>query len=121
MVRRGHPRRRRSRGARRLPDDPDRCGQRDGVAAGSVSAARADRPGPAHGRTGHPRSAGTRGMTPLDALDRFTSLRALVVGEAMLDSYLSGHATRLSREAPVPIVAVEERRDMPGGAANAAV
>lgn len=47
--------------------------------------------------------------------------RVLVVGEAILDSYLDGHADRLSREAPVPIVTLRERVDAPGGAANAAV
>src|SRR4051812_19854863 len=46
--------------------------------------------------------------------------RILVIGEAMLDSYLHGTARRLSQEAPVPIVALSERFDVPGGAANAA-
>jgi D-beta-D-heptose 7-phosphate kinase/D-beta-D-heptose 1-phosphate adenosyltransferase len=58
---------------------------------------------------------------PLDVLERFNRLRVLVLGEAMLDTYLSGRATRLSREAPVPIVAVDECQNMCGGAANAAV
>lgn len=53
-------------------------------------------------------------------LDRFTGLRVVVVGEAMLDAYLEGGAARLSAEAPVPVVAVEERRLLPGGAANTA-
>lgn len=53
-------------------------------------------------------------------LDRFRGLRVVVVGEAMLDSFLEGGAARLSAEAPVPVVAVEERRHLPGGAANAA-
>ncbi len=51
----------------------------------------------------------------------FRQVRALVVGEAMLDSYLGGEAHRLSREAPVPIVSVAGRSDAPGGAANTAV
>jgi D-beta-D-heptose 7-phosphate kinase/D-beta-D-heptose 1-phosphate adenosyltransferase len=38
----------------------------------------------------------------------------------MLDCYLSGSADRLCQEAPVPVVAVSERRDYPGGAANTA-
>lgn len=58
---------------------------------------------------------------PLQLLDAFPGLRVLVVGAAILDSYLEGHAARLCREAPVPIVSVNARRDMPGGAANAAV
>ena len=38
-----------------------------------------------------------------DLLAGFGDLRVLVIGEAMLDSYLHGAAERLSREAPVPI------------------
>ena len=53
-------------------------------------------------------------------LDGLPGLRVLVLGEAMLDSYLSGQGERLCREAPVPIVNLEQRRDAPGGAANAA-
>lgn len=51
----------------------------------------------------------------------FAGLRVVVIGEAMLDSYLDGTTDRLCREAPVPIVALHGRRDAPGGAANAAV
>jgi D-beta-D-heptose 7-phosphate kinase / D-beta-D-heptose 1-phosphate adenosyltransferase len=58
-------------------------------------------------------------VTPL--LDALPRLAVLVVGEAMLDCYLHGVSGRLAREAPVPIVAVERRVDVPGGAANAAV
>jgi D-beta-D-heptose 7-phosphate kinase/D-beta-D-heptose 1-phosphate adenosyltransferase len=53
-------------------------------------------------------------------IDSFSGLRALVVGEAMLDSHLEGTTGRLCQEAPVPVVDVEARRDAPGGAANAA-
>lgn len=62
-------------------------------------------------------------MSPaLPALvERFAGLRVLVVGEAMLDGYLYGVTERLCREAPVPIVDVERRVDVPGGAANTAV
>jgi D-beta-D-heptose 7-phosphate kinase/D-beta-D-heptose 1-phosphate adenosyltransferase len=51
----------------------------------------------------------------------FAGRRVLVLGEAMVDAYLNGVAERISREAPVPIVALEGRIDAPGGAANAAV
>jgi D-beta-D-heptose 7-phosphate kinase/D-beta-D-heptose 1-phosphate adenosyltransferase len=57
----------------------------------------------------------------LDAIDAMAGRRVLVVGEAMLDTYLIGSANRLSREAPVPVVAVDERIDAAGGAANSAV
>lgn len=56
-----------------------------------------------------------------DLIDRFRDLEVLVIGEAMLDSYLQGTTGRLCREAPVPIVAVDGRHDAPGGAANTAV
>jgi D-beta-D-heptose 7-phosphate kinase/D-beta-D-heptose 1-phosphate adenosyltransferase len=59
------------------------------------------------------------------ALDRliegFAGLRLLVIGEAMLDCYLYGVTDRLCREAPVPIVDVGRRVEVPGGAANTAV
>jgi D-beta-D-heptose 7-phosphate kinase/D-beta-D-heptose 1-phosphate adenosyltransferase len=54
-------------------------------------------------------------------VERFGELRALVLGESILDVYLRGRTTRLSREAPVPVVDLDERVDAPGGAANAAV
>ena len=47
--------------------------------------------------------------------------RVAVIGEAILDSWLEGRADRISREAPVPIVSLDGRRDAPGGAANTAV
>ena len=62
-------------------------------------------------------------MTPTlsQLMDRFGSKRVLVLGDAMLDSYVVGTSTRLCQEAPVPVVAVCERLDCPGGAANTAV
>src|SRR5215212_1075574 len=54
-------------------------------------------------------------------IDRFAGLEDVVIGDAMLDVYLEGAAGRLCREAPVPIVSLNERRDAPGGAANTAV
>ena len=45
----------------------------------------------------------------------------LVVGDVLLDEYLSGRPTRMSREAPVPVLEFESRRHIPGGAANPAV
>src|SRR4051812_21156231 len=54
-------------------------------------------------------------------VDAFAGLSVVVIGEAMLDSYLEGTTGRLCREAPVPIVDVAGRVDLPGGAANTAV
>lgn len=47
--------------------------------------------------------------------------RLLVVGDVMLDRYWHGGTWRISPEAPVPVVRVEETEDRPGGAANVAL
>jgi D-beta-D-heptose 7-phosphate kinase / D-beta-D-heptose 1-phosphate adenosyltransferase len=52
---------------------------------------------------------------------RFTELSAMVVGDAMLDVYWEGDVTRLCREAPVPLVRLGQRTDVPGAAANTAL
>ncbi|MCP5156995.1 MAG: bifunctional D-glycero-beta-D-manno-heptose-7-phosphate kinase/D-glycero-beta-D-manno-heptose 1-phosphate adenylyltransferase HldE [Ectothiorhodospiraceae bacterium] len=54
-------------------------------------------------------------------LPPFERARVLVVGDVMLDRYWHGDTTRVSPEAPVPVVRVREREDRPGGAANVAV
>lgn len=54
-------------------------------------------------------------------LARMAGLDVLVVGDAMLDTYHHGTSERLCPEAPVPVVAVSERVDAPGGASNTAV
>lgn len=53
--------------------------------------------------------------------ERFSSARILVVGDVMLDRYLLGSATRISPEAPVPVVNIRDTREQPGGAANVAL
>jgi bifunctional ADP-heptose synthase (sugar kinase/adenylyltransferase) len=45
----------------------------------------------------------------------------VVVGDALLDVDLVGTASRLTPDAPVPVVEDVERRERPGGAALAAV
>jgi D-beta-D-heptose 7-phosphate kinase/D-beta-D-heptose 1-phosphate adenosyltransferase len=47
-------------------------------------------------------------------------VRAVVVGDVMLDEYVWGRVDRISPEAPVPVVWVERRTYLPGGAANVA-
>jgi rfaE bifunctional protein kinase chain/domain/rfaE bifunctional protein nucleotidyltransferase chain/domain len=49
------------------------------------------------------------------------SVEVLVLGDAVLDGWLSGPTTRLSREAPVPVVDVRSEEYAAGGAANTAV
>ena len=52
--------------------------------------------------------------------NQFSSIRALVVGDVMLDRYWFGSVDRVSPEAPVPILAVNETQMRAGGAANVA-
>lgn len=51
-------------------------------------------------------------------VSRFRQFRVAVVGDIMLDRYLWGRASRISQEAPVPVVVVERETESPGGAAN---
>jgi hypothetical protein len=46
--------------------------------------------------------------------------RILVVGDVMLNQFIWGRVTRISPEAPVPVVEFERESYMPGGAANVA-
>lgn len=50
----------------------------------------------------------------------FESKRILVVGDIMLDRFLWGNVSRISPEAPVPVVEVTRESSYPGGAANVA-
>ena len=50
----------------------------------------------------------------------FDSARLLVVGDVMLDRYWFGEVSRISPEAPVPVVKVEHQEERLGGAANVA-
>jgi len=56
----------------------------------------------------------------LQLLERVRTRRIVVVGDVMLDRYLIGDTERLSPEAPVPVVTINERRSALGGAANVA-
>ena len=53
-------------------------------------------------------------------LARFEKARVLVIGDMMLDEFLWGKVSRISPEAPVPVVWVQSESTMPGGAANVA-
>lgn len=55
-----------------------------------------------------------------DLLGHVRDVRVLVVGDIMLDRYLRGAASRISPEAPVPVVRVTEQWRALGGAANVA-
>src|ERR1044072_4192221 len=51
----------------------------------------------------------------------FDDLNVLIIGDVMIDSYLWGKVSRISPEAPVPIVAVSKKENRLGGAANVAI
>lgn len=51
----------------------------------------------------------------------FEKARVLVVGDIMLDRYWYGPTQRISPEAPVPVVKIQQDEDRPGGAANVAL
>ena len=55
-----------------------------------------------------------------DVFDNFSKLKVLIIGDVMIDSYLWGSVSRISPEAPVPIVDVKKREKRLGGAANVA-
>lgn len=54
-------------------------------------------------------------------LPDFSQANVLVVGDVMLDRYWYGPTSRISPEAPVPVVKVDEVEERPGGAANVAM
>jgi len=51
---------------------------------------------------------------------RFPKVKVLIVGDLILDEFLWGNVSRISPEAPVPVVHVRSESFMPGGAANVA-
>lgn len=55
-----------------------------------------------------------------EILEEFNKVKIAVVGDMMLDEYLIGKVNRISPEAPVPVVNIEEERFVLGGASNVA-
>ncbi|MBA4803166.1 MAG: D-glycero-beta-D-manno-heptose 1-phosphate adenylyltransferase [Brevundimonas sp.] len=53
-------------------------------------------------------------------LERVRGLKAACVGDLMLDRYVYGEVTRISPEAPIPVLATRRRTAMPGGVGNVA-
>src|SRR4030043_2465300 len=51
-------------------------------------------------------------------LNKFPKVKILVVGDIMMDRFIWGKVSRISPEAPVPVVAVEKETFLLGGAAN---
>lgn len=54
----------------------------------------------------------------IEGLESFSRMRVLIIGDVMLDEYLTGDADRISPEAPVPVVRVEGEKVLVGGAGN---
>jgi D-glycero-beta-D-manno-heptose-7-phosphate kinase len=56
-----------------------------------------------------------------DLFSNFNNIKAMIIGDVMVDAYLFGKVDRISPEAPVPVVVVQGRSNRPGGAANVAL
>ena len=54
-------------------------------------------------------------------LDEFKDKSILVIGDVMLDAYILGNVTRVSPEAPVPVVSLNKKENRIGGAGNVAL
>ncbi len=55
-----------------------------------------------------------------EVFDGFSGLKALIVGDVMIDSYIWGKVERISPEAPVPVISITNKEIRLGGAANVA-
>ncbi len=53
--------------------------------------------------------------------NQFNSMNVIVIGDVMIDAYLWGKVDRISPEAPVPVVAINQKENRLGGAANVAL
>ena len=51
----------------------------------------------------------------------FSSKKILIIGDVMVDTYVTGSVTRISPESPVPVVKFSSRESRLGGAANVAL
>lgn len=56
----------------------------------------------------------------LETILAFSRCRIAVLGDVMLDRYVTGEARRISPEAPIPVMTMLQERTMPGGAGNVA-
>lgn len=54
----------------------------------------------------------------LGSFSRLKPAKVLVLGDFMLDTYMTGRVQRISPEAPVPILHVQKSQDLPGGTGN---
>lgn len=59
-------------------------------------------------------------QTLQNIIPNLANQRILVLGDVILDEYITGKAQRMSREAPIPVLEFQSRRYIPGGASNPA-
>ena len=63
----------------------------------------------------------TQNFTKLNSIiSNFKNTNVLVIGDIILDEFIWGDVSRISPEAPVPVVWVKRESFMPGGASNVA-
>ncbi len=60
-------------------------------------------------------------MSVNNFFDRFSQLNIVIIGDVMIDRYLEGKVNRISPEAPVPVVHLQDEDNRLGGAANVAL
>src|SRR5580698_2298296 len=60
-------------------------------------------------------------MSIKEIFEQFSQLKVLIIGDVMIDEYISGSVDRISPEAPVPVVHVNSTEERLGGAANVAL
>jgi rfaE bifunctional protein kinase chain/domain len=60
-------------------------------------------------------------MNPEDIFQKFKNQHVVIIGDVMIDRYLRGTVSRISPEAPVPVVLHQSTEDRLGGAANVAL
>ena len=71
-------------------------------------------------RTSKREAGGAGQSSPIPSISALRRARILVVGDVMLDRYWFGDVSRISPEAPVPVVKFKRNEERPGGAANVA-
>lgn len=60
-------------------------------------------------------------MTSQALIEKFASRKVLVIGDAILDVYITGITDKICREAPAPVITLQEQKSYCGGAANTAL
>jgi len=60
-------------------------------------------------------------MTIQETFKSFNKLNVIIIGDVMIDAYMWGNVSRISPEAPVPVVSINKKENRLGGAANVAL